>query len=819
MKKILTILGGALLALSGGQNIMAAPADSVSVFAYCPGYGKGGLRVAWDDNGVWRPVGQGDGLNLINSDFGPWGSHKKMADPVLYRTPQGWRCLFYVSDRNETVGCADSPDLINWKPQEYATKADATAKFMNPSMKKGSDATVTVNGKEYRGGIVRLSRPEFLDLMAHTYRVEAKSIRDGERIINDSKNPALSLPVTLTARRSDVKPVIPVSPHLFGIFFEDINYGADGGLYAELVQNRDFEYIKGEGRDKAWGPDYAWTLTDAKGKTAEMKIATENPIHANTAHYIAIPASASAMRLTNAGYDGITLKKGLDYKLSLFARTAAPVTLRAELVNNGKVIASAPVKVDGKGWQKVSANLKSKATAKSATLRLVVPKNTACDMDMISLFPSDTWKGRENGLRADLASALDSIHPRFVRFPGGCVAHGNGIDNIYDWKGSIGPLESRKPLRNLWGYHQTRGLGYYEYFQMCEDLGAEPLPVLAAGVPCQNSGWHSHHSVNELTGKGQQDGIPMDEMPAYIQDILDLIEYANGPADSEWGSRRAAAGHPEPFNLKFLGIGNEDLISEPFKVRFRMINDAVRKAHPEITVIGTVGPFYEGSDYEEGWRFAREQKVPIVDEHYYVSPGWYINHRDFYDSYPRGGTDVYLGEYASHINGRKSNIETALSIALYLTDVERNSDVVKMTSYAPLFAKHGHTQWNPDMIYFDNEKVYPTTDYYVQKLFGANQGDEFLPMELSFDTLNPEAARRIGYSAMHDSKTGDIILKLVNYLPVAVTVNQEFKGNAVRTTLSGAPEDGNVVPVTEYTVIDGPVKLPPYSLSVIRIAD
>lgn len=815
MNKIFKITTAAALMMAAAVPVMSSEiADSVSIFAYKMEQGKGGLRMAWDDNGTWRPIGQGDGYELVKSDFGSWGPGKKMYDPVLFRTPNGWRLLWWVSDRHQTVASADSPDLFNWTPQRYADRSEA-AKFMEPSIVRARDARATVNGKEYSGGMIKLSRPEFMDLCSYAFHRVAAEQRNDERVTADTLYPDLHKTVRLTAKRNH-KPTVKVSPHLFGIFFEDINYGADGGLYAELVQNRDFEYMKGEGGGN-WGPAYAWSLTEA-GKPVELTIVTADPIHANNSHYITIPEATAARQLVNTGYDGITVRKGVDYRLSMFVRTpdGRPVKLSVELVKGKRVIGSAQMTVNGTGWQKVETTMKAKAAVSGAELRITIPKGAACDMDMISLFPSDTWKGRVNGLRADMMSALDSIHPRFVRFPGGCVAHGNGVDNIYDWKGSVGPLEARKPLRNLWGYHQTRGLGYYEFFVMCEDLGAEPLPVLAAGVPCQNSSWKSHHSVNELTSSGQQGGIPMEEMPAYIQDVLDLIEYANGPADSKWGSVRAKAGHPEPFNLKFIGIGNEDLISEEFEKRFEMIYDAVTKTYPDIKVVGTVGPFYEGSDYDEGWRFARSLNVPLVDEHYYVSPGWLINNRGYYDSYPRGGTDVYLGEYASHIPGRKSNIETALSVALYLTDVERNSDVVKMTSYAPLFAKKNHTQWNPDMIYFDNDKVSPTTDYYVQKLFGANQGDEYLPMDLLFDTANPAAARRIGYSAMRDSRTGDIILKMANLLPAKVTVDQEYRGIARRSTLSGTPTDGQVEPVTVTENIEGPVTLPPYSLTVLR---
>lgn len=365
---------------------------------------------------------------------------------------------------------------------------------------------------------------------------------------------------------------------------------------------------------------------------------------------------------------------------------------------------------------------------------------------------------------------MADLHPRFVRFPGGCVAHGNGIDNIYRWKNSVGPLEARKPMGNLWGYHQTLGLGYFEYFQFCEDIGAEPLPVLAAGVPCQNS---ACIPGKPLSG-GQQGGIPMEEMGAYVQDILDLIEYANGdPKKSKWAKMRAEAGHPEPFNLKYVGIGNEDLITPVFEERFEMIFKAVKEKYPEITVIGTVGPFYEGTDYEAGWKFATRLNVPMVDEHYYNTPGWFINNQDYYDRYDRAKPKVYLGEYAAHLPGRPNNIETALAEALYLTSVERNGDIVSMTSYAPLLAKEGHTQWNPDLIYFNNREVKPTVGYYTQLLYGQNSGDSYLPADRKIDNPRQDVQKRIGTSVVRDSKTGDWIVKLVNLLPVPVKAKVE----------------------------------------------
>ena len=401
------------------------------------------------------------------------------------------------------------------------------------------------------------------------------------------------------------------------------------------------------------------------------------------------------------------------------------------------------------------------------------------------------------------------------------MAHGQGIDNIYRWKNTVGQLYARKPMKNLWGYHQTMGLGYYEYFQFCEDIGAEPLPVVAAGVPCQNS----NCIPGKLLGGGQQGGIPMEDMDEYVQDILDLIDYANGdPKTNKWAKMRADAGHPEPFNLKYIGIGNEDQITDVFKERFTMIYEAMKKHHPEITVIGTVGPFYEGTDYDEGWRLADSLDVPMVDEHYYNSPGWFIYNQDFYDGYDRTKSKVYLGEYAAHLPGRPNNVETALAEALYLTSLERNGDVVRMASYAPLLAKEGHTQWNPDMIYFNNKEVKPTVGYYVQQMFSRNSGVEYWPADVKTSNARSDVRSRIATSVVRDGETGDVIVKLVNMLPVDVVTKMvmpdSMKDNQARlTVLTDEPADKDARPVDGFiSVGDGAeYKMPPYSLSVIRM--
>ncbi|WP_373825723.1 alpha-L-arabinofuranosidase C-terminal domain-containing protein, partial [Bacteroides heparinolyticus] len=621
-----------------------------------------------------------------------------------------------------------------------------------------------------------------------------------------------------------------ISDHLIGIFFEDINYAADGGLYAELIQNRDFEYAPADrGNDRNWNSTHSWALADAGYAT--LNVETLSPLHPNNPHYAVLEVrSAPGAGLVNSGFDGIAVKEGARYDFSLFGKVlegkGGKVVVKL-LDTNGAVIGQSSVTISSKDWKQQKTVVTATADVPVASLAIYPQVAGKYALDMISLFPQETFKGRKNGLRVDLAQTLADLHPRFIRFPGGCVAHGDGVDNIYDWKGSIGPLESRKPLRNLWGYHQTRGLGYFEYFQYCEDIGAEPLPVLAAGVPCQNSGTCAHHSTDELTCMGQQGGIPMEEMDKYIQDVLDLIEYANGDARrTKWGKMRAEAGHPKPFNLKFIGIGNEDMITDVFEERFTLIYNAVREKHPEITVIGTVGPFYEGTDYEEGWELATHLGVPMVDEHYYVEPGWLIHNQDYYDRYDRNKPKVYLGEYASHVSGRHNNIETALTEALYLTSVERNGDVVSMTSYAPLLAKEGHTQWNPDLIYFNNTEVKPTVSYYVQQMYGQHSGSEYLPSVVSLDNQPDAVRKRVGVSVVKDKARGDYIVKLVNLLPVKVASRIRLEGvslvdpSATKTLLTGEPQSKDAKPVTSPFEIGGEefsYEMPPYSFTVIRI--
>ncbi|MCE8951343.1 alpha-L-arabinofuranosidase C-terminal domain-containing protein [Bacteroides thetaiotaomicron] len=816
MKHLLLLFSVLLLSLQpaafAAMHETTATPDSVSLFAYATrgDDGRSGLRFAWSMDGKhWFEIGQGYGY--LRCDYGRWGSQKKMLDPNLKQLPGGeWLCVWKLND-HDGYGQARSKDLIYWEAQQYPR---TTSDF------EGTRVKAKIAGHEETGTVSQVPW-SVVDGLTRTYeRNQYRNSLYGERPVQDKERFAGLKPVkaTVTAQPEETK---EISDLLMGIFFEDINYSADGGLYAELIQNRDFEYDPSDREgDKNWNSTHSWKL---EGENATFTISTSDPIHPNNPHYAVLKTNQPGAALTNTGFDGIALKAGEKYDFSLFARIpegSKSGKLLVRLVDaDGIVQGETTVTVSSRSWKTYKAVLTAKA---SADTRLELRPQSAgeIELDMISLFPQNTFKGRKNGLRADLAQTLADMHPRFVRFPGGCVAHGDGLKNIYQWKNTIGPLEARKPARNLWGYHQSMGLGYYEYFQFCEDIGAEPLPVLAAGVPCQNSACHG-----DLRG-GQQGGIPMSEMGAYIQDILDLIEWANGDArKTKWGKIRAESGHPKPFNLKYIGIGNEDLITDVFEERFTMIYLAIKEKYPEMIVVGTVGPFNEGTDYVEGWKLADKLGVPMVDEHYYQSPGWFLHNQDFYDKYDRSKkTKVYLGEYATHIPGRRANMETALTEALYLAALERNGDVVHMSSYAPLLAKDGRTQWNPDLIYFNNREVRPTTGYYVQKLYGQNAGDHYIPSQINLDNQDSRVKLRVGSSIVRDSKTGDVIVKLVNLLPVSIETDVRLPGmdgiqsSATRTILAGAPET-TPLPVTDTIEAGTSFKqeLPAYSFTVIRL--
>ncbi|MEY4918578.1 MAG: hypothetical protein RL616_2491 [Verrucomicrobiota bacterium] len=614
-----------------------------------------------------------------------------------------------------------------------------------------------------------------------------------------------------------------ISPDLFGIFFEDLNYAADGGLYAELVQNRSFEYSAADRAE--WNSLTAWELVQRDGGQGVVVVDRAQPLHPNNPSYavLGVKNGGGGVGLQNSGFDGIVIHAGERYDVSLFARQLSNPegSLTVQLENkSGELLGETKLPSLTSAWKKYSVTIDATNSATDAHLVVLAFHPGRIGLDEISLFPQATFKNRANGLRADLAQAITDIHPKFMRFPGGCLAHGDGLDNFYLWKNTIGPVEQRKEQRNIWGYHQSVGLGYFEYFQFCEDIGATALPVLPAGVSCQNSGG----SVTKKGGQGQR-GLPLEEMPAYIQDALDLIEWANGPANSTWGAKRAAAGHPAPFNLKYLGVGNEDAQTETFRERFKMINDAVKAKHPEITVVGTVGPAPDGADFNAGWKFARAQQVDMVDEHYYKSPRWFWDNLTRYDSYDRTKSKVYAGEYAAHDKDRVNTLCSALAEAAHLTALERNGDVVRLSSYAPLLAKQGHTQWRPDMIYFDNTRLLRSVNYFVQQMFGQNSGDVYLPVKLSTE------AKNLATSCVRDTKSGDVILKLVNNDTNAVALQINLAGigeikSATRTVLAGEATKVNsfehpdaVVPVAENFPAgkNFTCEVPASSLTVLRL--
>ena len=612
-----------------------------------------------------------------------------------------------------------------------------------------------------------------------------------------------------------------ISDELIGIFFEDISSAADGGLYAELVQNGSFEFSPVE-RD-GWGPGTAWHMLRPGHSLGYLEPRMDNTIHPNNPTYMRLHVERvkeyydytgwKGFGLQNNGFDGISVKAGQEFCFSVFLRNIGDAKqVRIALVEpqgwgkDPKLLAEAFIEAGNASWQKYEAVLTPDADCEKASLQILVLNTGDIDIDMVSLMPADTYKG--HGMRKDLAEALADLHPKFMRFPGGCVVHGggDGFWNTYRWKTTVGPKEQRRQLKNTWGYHQSMGLGYYEYFQFCEDLQMEPLPILPCGVSCQgtNGGWNMKTQA--------QDVVPMSEMDEWVQDALDLIEWANGDATTTWGRVRAEAGHPEPFNLKYLGIGNEERISPEFIERFKYMYEKITAAHPEIVIVGTAGPgSHPGNpDFENGWKLADELGMPIMDEHYYEKYEYFLNNRQ-YDKYPRDRkTKVYLGEYAS----KDKKLIDALAEGLYLLHVERNADVVCMTSYAPLFARKNATNWNPDLIYFDNERPFLTCSYYVQQMFGLSSGNYYYGDCVTFEgddagVQQPVENSHYGQSVVLNTKTRQLFVKICNASDTArkATVDlSRFKGLkavATMTTMKGQADDENnydqqpIVPQTE----------------------
>ncbi|MEL7598793.1 MAG: alpha-L-arabinofuranosidase C-terminal domain-containing protein [Proteiniphilum sp.] len=615
----------------------------------------------------------------------------------------------------------------------------------------------------------------------------------------------------------------PIQSTMYGLFFEDINFGADGGLYAELIKNRSFEFPQ-----------------SLMGWNSFGKVAVRNdgaPFERNP-HYVRLSYSGHAHKhtgLENGGFRGIGLKKEGTYRFSVWARTTAnntPQKIRVELVDAANnPIERKEVEIISGEWKKYEVILTAPQEEPKAILRIFLTSEGPLDLEHISLFPTDTWKGRDNGLRKDLATALDELNPGLFRFPGGCIIEGTDLETRYDWKKSVGPVENRPLNENRWhytfahrlypDYFQTYGMGFYELFLLSEDMGAEPLPVVNVGLACQyqNDGEHCH--------------VPVGELGDYIQDALDLIEFANGATSTQWGKVRAEMGHPEPFYMKFIGIGNEQWGPE-YPARLEKFIEAIRARYPEINIIGSSGPQAEGKDFEYLWPEMKRLKVDLVDEHYYRPPQWFLDNAARYDSYDRKGPKVFAGEYASHHKTRANNFESALTEASFMTGLERNADVVHMATYAPLLAHVDAWQWRPDLIWFDNLRMVRTPNYYVQKLYGHHAGTNVLPLTWNQAPLTGQQG--LYGSAVIDTKKKEIIVKLSNTSqenrPIVVSLEGMKKKMQLRPEvetilLKGGQDEENrldtpdaIVPVSSTTTLNGSklsTDVKPYSFNLFVI--
>lgn len=569
-----------------------------------------------------------------------------------------------------------------------------------------------------------------------------------------------------------------IQPTMYGLFFEDINYAADGGLYAELVKNRSFEFPQSL---------MGW---DTYGKVSLMD---DGPFERNP-HYVRLANPGHGHKhtgLDNKGFFGIGVRKGEEYRFSVWARLpqgGSNEKIRVELVDTKSMgerqaFASQELTIDSKEWKKYQVILKPGATNPKATLRIFLASNGTVDLEHISLFPVDTWKGHENGLRKDLAQALADIHPGVFRFPGGCIVEGTDLETRYDWKKSVGPVENRPLNENRWqytfthrfypDYYQSYGLGFYEYFLLSEEMGAAPLPILNCGLACQyqNDDPKAHVEVCNLD--------------SYIQDALDLIEFANGDVTTTWGKVRADMGHPAPFNLKFLGIGNEQWGKE-YPERLEPFIKALRKAHPEIQIVGSSGPNSEGKEFDYLWPEMKRLKADLVDEHFYRPESWFLSQGARYDNYDRKGPKVFAGEYACHGKGKKWNhFNAALLEAAFMTGLERNADIVQMATYAPLFAHVEGWQWRPDMIWFDNLNSVRTVSYYVQQLYAQNKGTNVLSLSMNKKPVTgAEGQNGLFASAVYDKDKNELIIKIANTSNSAQPISLNFEGLKKQDVLS-----------------------------------
>jgi alpha-L-arabinofuranosidase len=626
------------------------------------------------------------------------------------------------------------------------------------------------------------------------------------------------------------KPIAEIQPTMWGIFFEDINFGADGGLYAELVKNRSFEFAH---------PLMGWTEQkydkfSLNKESGFASIFNHSDDEASGARYARVTANAEkGYGLMNEGFRGMGIKKDMQYNFSVWARQhEGNTSLRVEVVDEkGNVIGGTTVTPTGNHWKEYTASFKATTTGLKAKLNVWFDGKGAVDVDMISLFPQDTWKERPKGLRADLVQLLADMKPGFLRFPGGCIVEGRDLATRYQWKKTVGKIEDRELIVNRWNtefnhrpapdYFQSFGLGFFEYFQLSEDIGAAPLPILSCGMACQ-------FNTAEL--------VPMDELDPYIQDALDLIEFANGPVTSTWGKLRADMGHAAPFNLKFIGVGNEQW-GPHYIDRYKAFTKAIKDKYPSIVIVSSVGPFPDGELFDYAAKELKELNAEIVDEHYYRNPEWFLENSNRYDNYDRKGPKIFAGEYAAQSVAtvspdNKNNWKCAMAEAAFMTGLERNADMVYMASYAPLFAHAEGWQWTPDLIWFDNLRSYGTPNYYVQKLFATNKGTHALSILSGTEKLNGKNG--LYASAVWDKNTKEIIVKVVNASDKAQTTDVQLStgkkilSNGSMLILKSENLDGvnSLDNPTQISPQEQPIKLkgknatialPAHSLSVVKI--
>ncbi|MBQ3631445.1 MAG: carbohydrate binding domain-containing protein [Prevotella sp.] len=584
-----------------------------------------------------------------------------------------------------------------------------------------------------------------------------------------------------------------IQPTMYGLFFEDINFAADGGLYAELVKNRSFEFAQ---------PFMGWRVF------GNVELRADGPFE-RCPHYVVLSDPGHRERRTglqNEGYFGIGVEKGKQYRFTVWAKAPQGSSqIRVQLINQSTMeehqeFVQEKLDINGTEWKKYEVILKPNRTEPKAQLRIFLSDGKPVCLEHISLFPTDTYKNRENGLRRDLAQALEDAHPGVFRFPGGCIVEGTDLATRYQWKNSIGPVENRPTNRNRWedtfdyryfaDYYQSYGLGFYEFFLLSEDIGAEPLPVLNVGMACQFQNWNQESAH-----------VPVDQLDPYIQDCLDLIEFANGDVNSEWGKKRAEMGHPAPFNMKFIGVGNEQWDDFYFK-RLEPFVKAIRERYPDIKIVGTSGPDSEGEMFEKGWQAMRRLKADLVDEHFYRNEDWFLGNAEGkskygpgcgalrYDSYDRKGPKVFAGEYACHGKNKHkwNHYEASILEAAFMTGMERNADVVSMTAYAPLFAHVEGWQWRPDLIWFDNLRSFRSVSYYVQQLYAQNKGTNVLTLTMNGQPVaGQEGQDGLFASAVVDKPSGAIFVKVANTSKQQQTITlnlQGLKGDRTVETLT-----------------------------------